>query len=306
MNSIDTCATGKPLAVDSADAELQPGVASDPIALAALLQLTAKVDPGKPGTNPLALAAMIQTGTDSGNLPDIPQDPGSQQAIGHLVSQMASGSTGPEVAALAQQLGAMVKGGISQTTGKENVPQQPPAFVSPEDTATSADSDVFQPKEAIGDDILQSLNAQSSQQPPVNVVHAPTEAAPVVRVDQAARIETFVSQIADRILVTDPLGGQNAQVHIKIADAVLPGTELQLWRGDGGQLNVNFATTSPHSAQILADASQLLAQRLNERLALSMPVIVSVQNGDSEMPQDGRSRQYQSVYDMLAAQQQSA
>jgi type III secretion system needle length determinant len=305
MNSIDTCATGKPVAVDSADAELQPGIESDPIALAALLQLTAKTTPDKPGTNALALAATNQSGATSG---DLPKNPGVLPAVGHLVSQMASESTGSEVAAVAKQLGAMVKAesAPTQPSTKEAIPQQAPAFVAPDAfAATTDDSDASKPQDAMGDDILQSLNAQSSQ-PSVNVVNAPTDAAPVVRVDQAARIETFVSQIADRILVTDPAAGQNAQVHIKISDAVLPGTELQLWRGEGGQLNVNFATTSPQSAQILSDASQLLAQRLNERLSLSMPVVVSVQTGDSEMPQDGRSRQYQSVYDMLAAQQQSA
>jgi hypothetical protein len=66
---------------------------------------------------------------------------------------------------------------------------------------------------------------------------------------------------------------------------------------------VSFHTTSVQSAQILTDASQLLAQRLNERLALPIPVVVTVQSGENDTPRDGRSRQYQSVYEMLAASQ---
>lgn len=247
---------------------------------------------------------------------------GSAEAQDHLAS-VPDGATNAEALAILLSLvnqnggesddqqgqpftGSQVK--VAVTTNEQNSASgagAQPHIAGPTDDLPTptpvavADTNEDEPPSNMGDDILKTLNAQS--QSPVQPSQAPltNETLAPAGQSQSMRIETIINQVVDRILVTDPLSGQNPQIHIKIADHVLPGTELQLWRGDGGQLNVQFVTQSSMASQALLDASQILSQRLTEKLNVPMPVIVTVQNqGEGGMPQDGRSRQYQSLYDL--------
>jgi type III secretion system needle length determinant len=144
----------------------------------------------------------------------------------------------------------------------------------------------------LGHSILQSLDSQS------------TAAAQVSGPATAERIEhvsNLMNEMADRVLVTDPLHGQNAEVRIKIAENIMPGTEVRVWREDGGQLRVEFDTTNAYWARVLNDSTTQLSQRLSERLNLAEGAQVTVQH-ESGQPQDGRSRNRHTPWEL--AQQQ--
>ncbi|GEP43733.1 type III secretion HpaP family protein [Brevifollis gellanilyticus] len=148
----------------------------------------------------------------------------------------------------------------------------------------------------LGHSILQSLDSQSTA--------AATAAAQVSGPATADRIEhvsNLMNEMADRVLVTDPLHGQNAEVRIKIAENIMPGTEVRMWREDGGQLRVEFDTTNAYWARVLNDSTTQLSQRLNERLNLPEGAQVTVQH-ESGQPQDGRSRNRHTPWEL--AQQQ--
>lgn len=317
MNSIDTTNIGNIAIPDFVDMLAVPNVSSDPAVLAALKQLV-QLDGDTPEN---AVKAPLQQSAELNQL-----DAETLKLLSIVVSQTGGFSETPEQV-------ADILLPTEQKKPSSTLPNQPsvPVKADQQGVATPVTvADVTEPSEQVyiptkvvastepekaqtvqpdpstmGDEILQSFASQSSANPGVTTSSGVAVAQPV-HVNQAERIEAFVNQITERILVTDPLSGQNAQVHIKVAEGIFPGTELQLWRGEAGQLNVNFATTSLQTAQVLTEAAQLLAQRLNEKLALPMPAVVTVQSGNSEMPQDGRSRQYQSIYDLLAGDQQSA
>jgi|GEM_PF-1756465 len=137
----------------------------------------------------------------------------------------------------------------------------------------------------LGQVILQSLDTQSSASA-ANVVASVNGPAHIERVEQ---VSALMTEMADRVLVTDPLHGQTQEVRIKLAESIMPGTEVRVWREEGGQLRVEFDTTSGYWARILNEASPLLSQRLNERLNLPDAALVNVHQQDRQ-PEDGRSR----------------
>lgn len=134
----------------------------------------------------------------------------------------------------------------------------------------------------LGQSILQSLDSQSAAAASAQV----SGPATAERIEQ---VSSLMSEMADRVLVTDPLHGQNTEVRIKIAENIMPGTEVRVWREDGGQLRVEFDTTNAYWARVLNDSTTQLSQRLNERLNLPEGAQVTVQH-DGGQPQDGRSR----------------
>ncbi len=134
----------------------------------------------------------------------------------------------------------------------------------------------------LGQSILQSLDSQSAAAASAQV----SGPATAERIEQ---VSSLMNEMADRVLVTDPLHGQNTEVRIKIAENIMPGTEVRVWREDGGQLRVEFDTTNAYWARVLNDSTTQLSQRLNERLNLPEGAQVTVQH-DGGQPQDGRSR----------------
>lgn len=326
MNSIDTLPASLNSVPDTTASAI-PGLEaiSDPAALAALLHLLGQPEtktsfvPEQPEDKlPPPAGLLLTDADDAAAAPGLPLEK-SPSFPAPPVTLTQPPPVSPETLPLTQNAP------LTLPPAPSHLP--PAATKTDGETPDSPDQQpASEMSETLGDEILQAFVAQSSSQPLTAAAPAPVSSPSTV--DQTARIDAFVNQIVDRILVTDPVSGQNAQVHIKIADHILPGSEIRLWRGEGGQLNVNFATTSPQSAQVLADASQLLAQRLDERLHLSQPVVVTtniamastsderlhlsqpvVVTGRTEgdgLPQDGRSRQYQSIYELLEAEQQSA
>lgn len=155
----------------------------------------------------------------------------------------------------------------------------------------------------LGSTILQSLGHQST---PAPSVQANDRATPASAVERVSEVSHLITQMADRVLVTDPLHGQTQEVRIKIADSVMQDTEVRVWREDGGALRVEFDTASAYWSRILNDASPLLSQRLNERLpsGTEAQVTVTVQQ-QGQQPEDGRSRNRHNPWE-LAQQTQDA
>lgn len=178
-----------------------------------------------------------------------------------------------------------------------------PSFESllDEDFAPSPPDHPDRPADApnLGSAILQSLGHQSA--PAVAQTGASAGAA-----ERVAEVSNLITQMADRVLVTDPLHGQTQEVRIKIADNVMEGTEVRVWREDGGALRVEFDTTSAYWSRILNDASPLLSQRLNERLppGTEAQVTVAVQQ-QGQQPEDGRSRNRQNPWELARQAQES-
>ncbi|WP_345738958.1 hypothetical protein [Prosthecobacter algae] len=145
----------------------------------------------------------------------------------------------------------------------------------------------------LGQVILQSLGTQSS----ASTAHAVTSVSQPEHLERVEKFSALITEMADRVLVTDPLHGQTQEVRIQLAESVMPGTEVRVWREQGGQLRVDFDTTSGYWARVLNEASPLLTQRLNERLNLTDAVLVNVQQQGGQ-PEDGRSRNRHTPWDM--------
>src|SRR5690606_31259810 len=104
---------------------------------------------------------------------------------------------------------------------------------------------------------------------------------------------SMITKMVDRMMVGDSRFHSKGEIQMKLSDSILPQTELKLWRGEGGQLHVQFISQSAEASELLTSRLPLLNARLNEQFAQgpnSLPVQVSL-NQDGEMPQDGRSRQ---------------
>ncbi|MES2596707.1 MAG: type III secretion HpaP family protein [Verrucomicrobiota bacterium] len=149
----------------------------------------------------------------------------------------------------------------------------------------------------LGHSILQSLDSQSTA-----AAAAAAQVSGPATADRIEHVSNLMNEMADRVLVTDPLHGQNAEVRIKIAENIMPGTEVRVWREDGGQLRVEFDTTNAYWARVLNDSTTQLSQRLSERLNLPEGAQVTVQH-ESGQPQDGRSRNRHTPWEL--AQQQA-
>jgi len=155
--------------------------------------------------------------------------------------------------------------------------------------ASESPPEPTEPAAGLGNAILQSLGHQSS-------TAATPSPIPTLAAERVEHVSALIAQMADRVLVTDPVNGQNPEVRIKLADNVMPGTEVRVWREDG-QLRVSFDTASPHWARVLNEASPLLAQRLNERLPNEGFAQVTVQQQGGQ-PEDGRSRNRHTAWEL--------
>lgn len=209
--------------------------------------------------------------------PELPQDlPALAQALLQVLDDT------PETAP-----GSMMMPSFASLIEDETTPPQE----SPADTSN------------LGSTILQSLGHQSTPAASVQPNDRTTPASAVARVSE---VSNLITQMADRVLVTDPLHGQTQEVRIKIADSVMQDTEVRVWREDGGALRVEFDTTSAYWSRILHDASPLLSQRLNERLppGTEAQVTVTVQQ-QGQQPEDGRSRNRQNPWELAQRAQES-
>lgn len=325
MNSIDTTTPHSIRAIDADGKDLSSLLASDPAALEMLRAMIGGVVPQQAGlqSSPYGesgtknLSAKIQTllsqaladeSLPSSLAPIMTALQGrlssgsTQTAGGGLPSHSLGDSFAPETLGLMKQMLSGIDSTASSSAANTNLQEirqaladalNPPApnvteplKVEPSETPPP------QPDVAsLGHSILHSLGAHSS----AAATHAASHVPSTERVEQ---VSALMTEMADRVLVTDPLHGQNPEVRISLADNLMPGTDLRVWREDGGQLRVEFDTVSPYWARVLNEASPLLTQRLNERLGQpEQAAVVTVQQQGGQ-PEDGRSRNRQSPWEL--------
>lgn len=145
----------------------------------------------------------------------------------------------------------------------------------------------------LGNSILQSIGSHSS----TTAATAAQQTHGASAADRIEQVSVLMNQMADRVLVTDPLHGQNSEVRVKLTNDIMPGTEVRVWREDGGQLRVSFDTTDAYWARVLSESSSQLTQRLNQNLNLPEGALVTVQH-ESGQPEDGRSRNRYTPWEM--------
>lgn len=237
-----------------------------------------------PGVPASALAA----GTDQqgGQMPVTDTGSRSQPSAPVLPGTVPDGGKVGELTAQALKSLATAGGGAAvPVMGTEVQPEPVAAEVKPD---------------TLGSAILDSFFSQSSGASAPAPVAAGEAASPLA--ERVAQIENLMHTMADRVLVTDPLSGQNQEVRIKFQEGVLPGTEARVWREDG-RVMVEFISTKADSVRWLEGSIAMLSQRLDERLHQTAPSVVTV-NSSGDAPSDGRSRERNTPWDQARQQQQ--
>ncbi len=143
-----------------------------------------------------------------------------------------------------------------------------------------------------GQAILQSFAPQLAAQPVAAASATPNTSA-AASLDSAQAVDALATQIADRILVSDPATSGTDEVRILLKDAVLPQTEVRFSR-EGGALQVEFVTQSDASFDLLEGHQTTLQDRLSRKT--DQPIKVAVTHGgQQDASSDGRSRQRQEI-----------
>ena len=152
-------------------------------------------------------------------------------------------------------------------------------------------------QQSFGDSILQTLGATSSGAE-TTAANQTSPGVSEVRVTAPSDTIAEVSQtIADRILVSDPAHGGDAEVRITMKDSVLPGTEVRITEKNG-ELQIQFHTDSPESRDMLSKHQMQMTERLNERLERNVAVDIEF-DSKGQGDQQGRSRQQRDLIDEL-------
>lgn len=220
----------------------------------------------------LSIQRDVSIGSNEEMEPELHALIGSER-IGSADSNRSETSATSSVKALYEALGdkLLSKTGDAFSAGEHN------------STKLSDDGQINPEIMSLGSNILQSLGIQSTPESANETIH---ETGVTQRIEQ---VSTLMSEMADRILITDPSLGNTTELRIKIAENIMRNTEIRVWRENGGQLCVEFDTKDAFWARALNDSSTQLAHRLNERLNLSDGAQVTVQH-QGGLPQDGRSR----------------
>jgi type III secretion system needle length determinant len=237
-----------------------------------------------------------------GNVPLVSDDPGQTVAVpqggGASTWTDPSASTMPETSVGTGRVGEFASEALKSLV--KTKPEEPLPLVSAGGPQAEAVVAAEVQPDTLGSAILDSFFSQSSSvsaPAPVAGAEAPNPVA-----DRVAKIENLMNTMLDRVLVTDPLSGQNQEVRIKFQDGILPGTEARLWREDG-RLMVEFVSTKAESVRWLEGSIAMLSQRLDERLSHTSPSQVTV-NSSGDAPSDGRSRERNTPWDQARQQQQ--
>lgn len=260
---------------------LSPGAGSNgtPASLTSLTPTASKSSTPLPATasSPIAGTATPAAGSTSGN---------TVAPVVQVVLVPAATSVPNQTTPTTPSAAALLADSLVQSKSGSQSPSQ--------QSDTNSSSDNSSGGGNLGNAILQSIAQQSAQAATANSSAAPSTSG----ADRVNQIESLMNEMADRVLVTDPLHAQSSQVSVKLADNIMPNTEVTVSRLDGGGLSVSFNTPNADWASVLNQIAPQLAQQLNERLQLAEPAIVTVQMQNSGgTPSDGRSRQRNTTQD---------
>lgn len=230
-------------------------------------------------------ATVVNAGNQGGQAPVADTGGRSQLSAPVLPGTIPEGGKVGELAAQALKSLATAGGSALPVVGTEVQPETAAAEVKPD---------------TLGSAILDSFFSQSSGVSAPAPATAADAANPLA--ERVAQIENLMHTMVDRVLVTDPLSGQNQEVRIKFQEGILPGTEARVWREDG-RVMVEFVSTRADSVRWLEGSIAMLSQRLDERLHQTAPSVVTV-NSSGDAPADGRSRERNTPWDQARQQQQ--
>lgn len=131
-------------------------------------------------------------------------------------------------------------------------------------------------------DLIRSLS-QGKTTAPANITT--TETAAVQKTDLSESVDK-INKIVDRIMLAE--AGSTKEARISFNQDFMPGTEVMI-RKEGGQLSVEFTTTSAESFDFLNKNEQLLMTQLQNKFG-DAAVSVNMQESQMEQQEDGRSR----------------
>ncbi len=143
------------------------------------------------------------------------------------------------------------------------------------------------------EDLFRSVYGDREQEQGTQAVHAKgadVSAAKTAEVQGANTQDAIdkIEKIVERIQVQT--AGDVKTVNIKLNNNILPGTEV-MFRREGGEIKVEFMTTSADSFNFLSKGEQALSDTLNRKFGDNVSVNIQMQNdSDSDQSGDGRSR----------------
>ncbi len=143
------------------------------------------------------------------------------------------------------------------------------------------------------EDLFRSVYGDREQEQGAQAVHAKgadVSAAKTAEVQGANTQDAIdkIEKIVERIQVQT--AGDVKTVNIKLNNNILPGTEV-MFRREGGDIKVEFMTTSSDSFNFLSKGEQALSDTLNRKFGDNVSVNIQMQNdSDSDQSGDGRSR----------------
>ncbi len=110
----------------------------------------------------------------------------------------------------------------------------------------------------------------------------------------AGDVDELVDKLVQRILVSEPETGKQAEVRLQLSDGVLRDTEVVLQRGLDGLLSVRLVTDNASSMQTLVSAQQALKEQLEKH----GPAVVRVETpGESRSGDNDANRRSQGMID---------
>lgn len=142
-------------------------------------------------------------------------------------------------------------------------------------------------RDTAGDSILQAFQSRTVS----------TSKEPAAAMASRSKISDVATQIADRILVSDPSLDGKQEVRIQLKESVLPGTEVRISK-EGGSIRVELTTVNADSYRFLAEQQTGLQDHLKTRLGENVQVQVTTAETQGDT-QDGRSRQQRDLYEEL-------
>ena len=143
------------------------------------------------------------------------------------------------------------------------------------------------------EDLFRSVYSNREQEHGAQAVHAKgadisaTGTTEVRGVNTQAVIDK-IDKIVEHIQVQT--AGDVKTVNIKLNNSILPGTEV-VFRREGGDIKIEFITTSADSFNFLSKGEHVLSDTLNRKFGDNVYVDIQLQgDSDSDLPDDGRSR----------------
>ena len=156
-----------------------------------------------------------------------------------------------------------------------------PASDSSPPTKHAPDVGEQHPVATLGDAVLAGLSRES-------VAPSRADVAP-----DRGRLTSLVSQVVERVLVSEKTAAGEGKVRLTLKDAVLPGTEVVVAR-EGASLAVRFLTRSDESSAWLHSNQRLICDELSQNLNCQVSVDISGEQ------QDGRSRGQRDLFAEMA------